>query len=82
MEGSENLDKTDKHWTDSQALDELAHATQHRLVIKAIDWDDAEAFDIVEFKLKASALTTSNHFRGEKDNTSRCFSFMLVLCAL
>jgi hypothetical protein len=79
IEAPENLDSSEKKWTDSQYLDEWVNAVQRWLVIKGIDLDSAEALEVVGFKLKGSALTTYNHFRREKGKDATFFSFMLVL---
>ena len=49
------------------------------MVIICIDLDSAEALEVVEFKLKRSALTNHIHFRRDKGKTATFFSFMLGL---
>ena len=75
----ENLDSSERKWTDSQYLDEWVNDVQRWLVIKGIDLDSAEALEVVGFKLKESALTSYNHFRRDKGKTATFFSFILVL---
>ena len=79
IEAPENLDSSERKWTESQYLDEWVNAVQCWLVIKGIDLDSAEALEVVGFKLKGSALTTYNHFIRYKGKTATFFSFMLVL---
>ena len=78
IEGPENLNSSERKWTNSQYLDEWVNAVQHWLVIKGIDLDTTEALEVVEFKLKGSPLTTYNHFRKDKGKTATLFTFMLV----
>ena len=79
IEGPENLDSSERKWTESQYLDEWVNAVQHWLVIKGIYLDSVEALEVIGFKLKESAVTTYNHFRRDKGKTATFFRFMLVL---
>ena len=58
IEAPENLDSSERKWTDSQYLDEWVNAVQCWLVIKGIDLDSAEALEVVGFKHKGSDLAT------------------------
>ena len=80
IEAPENLNSSERKWTDLQYLDEWVNAVQHWLVINGVNLDSAKALEVVGFKLKGSALTTYNHFRRDKDKTAIFFSFMVVLC--
>ena len=81
IESPENLHTSEKKWKDLQYIHELVNAVQRWLVIKVIDLDSAEAFDVVGFKLKGSAFIRLVIIISEETKT-RLVSFMLLLCEI
>ena len=57
----------------------MVNTVQYWLIIKEIDFDSAEALEVVGFKLKRSTLTPDNYVGRDKGNTATSFTFMLVL---
>ena len=74
IEVPEKLDNSERKWTDSQYLDKWVNTIQLWLIINVIDLDGAEALEVVAFTFKGSTLATCNHFRRDKDKTSKLYA--------